>query len=66
MTRLPRRCALTLWSSIGAPLRGITVYDSNDIDEVRGWLVEDPVVSTGTLRADVRLWWSTPGTTLAP
>jgi hypothetical protein len=50
----------------GSELRGISVYDSHDVDEMRGRLAEDPAVAMGTPRVDLRLRWSTPGSTLAP
>jgi uncharacterized protein YciI len=46
-------------------LRGISVYDARDVDEVTRWLRDDPAVAAGALRVEVRGWWSVPGSTLA-
>lgn len=45
-------------------LRGISIYDSADINEVAKWVERDPAVVAGHLRAEIRPWWSTPGATL--
>jgi uncharacterized protein YciI len=47
-------------------LRGISVYDTVDVDEVAAWVASDPAVVNGRFRAEVRPWWSTPGATLTP
>jgi uncharacterized protein YciI len=46
-------------------LRGIGVFDSESVDEVRALWSEDPAVKAGTLRIEVRLWYSAKGIGIA-
>jgi uncharacterized protein YciI len=46
------------------PLRGISIYDSTSVDEVRDWVSGDPAVVARWLTAEVRPWWGVGGAAL--
>ncbi len=41
----------------GDDLRGVSLYATADLDQVRAWVAEDPAVVSGRLRAEVRPWF---------
>jgi uncharacterized protein len=45
-------------------LRGIAIFDSDSVEAVRGYWVEDPAVKAGTLRVEVHPWYSAKGITI--
>jgi uncharacterized protein len=45
-------------------LRGISIYDSTDLDEVRRWVNADPAIASGRLRAEIHPWFGLPGSAL--
>jgi uncharacterized protein YciI len=46
------------------PLRGISIYDTTSVDDVRVWVANDPAVRNGWFTVDVRPWWGVAGSAL--
>jgi uncharacterized protein YciI len=38
-------------------LRGVSIYRTPDVDQVRAWVQADPAVQAGRLRAEVHPWF---------
>ena len=47
-------------------LRGICLYDSDSVEEVRGLCLKDPAVIAGAFRVDVHPWYAAKGITFVP
>jgi uncharacterized protein len=46
------------------PMRGISIYDSTSVDEVKALVATDPAVVAKWMTAEVRPWWAVGGTVL--
>ena len=47
-------------------LRGICLYDSDSVEEVRAICLKDPAVIAGAFRVDVHPWYAAKGITFVP
>jgi uncharacterized protein YciI len=47
-------------------LRGIFLFDSDSVEEVRGWCDQDPGIRSGWLRVEIHPWYSARGITIVP
>ena len=47
-------------------LRGIFLFDSESVDEVRGWCESDPAIREGMLRVEIHPWYSARGIAIVP
>ena len=48
----------------GSNIRGVSIYNSDDIAEVRGWVEADPAVQAGRFTYEIFPWFSIPGAKL--
>jgi uncharacterized protein YciI len=49
-----------------APLRGISIYNTDSVETIEALVATDPAVVFGHLRAEVRPWYGVPGSGLPP
>jgi uncharacterized protein YciI len=42
-------------------LKGLSIYQSEDQEEVRRWVEQDPAVQAGFFSYELRFWFSVPG-----
>lgn len=47
-------------------LRGIFLFDSASVEEVRGWCAGDPAIAAGVFRVEIHPWYSAKGITIVP
>ena len=47
-------------------LRGIFLFDSESVDDVRGWCDSDPAIAAGLLRVEIHPWYSARGISIVP
>lgn len=47
-------------------LRGIFVFDTDDVDKARGWCEQDPAVKAGRLRVELHKWYAAKGIGVLP
>ena len=47
-------------------LRGIFVFDTDDVDKAREWCDQDPAVKAGRLRVELHKWYAAKGIGVLP
>ena len=47
-------------------LRGIFLFDTDSVDQVREWCDSDPAIQYGMLRVEIHPWYSARGITIVP
>ncbi|HEX7078025.1 MAG TPA: YciI family protein [Candidatus Eisenbacteria bacterium] len=47
-------------------LRGIFVFDSDSVDQVKAWCDGDPAIAAGVFRLEIHPWYSAKGITIVP